>query len=323
MNKNIKKIGNPYIMRILVTGGSGMVGQALKSLMSGCMSDVIFLSSKDGNLGFYPAAEDIFHQYVPDIVIHLAANVGGLFKNMNHKVRMLEDNLLINYNVLHLAHQFEVQKVVSCLSTCIFPDKITYPIDETMLHLGPPHNSNDAYAYAKRMLEIHSRAYAEESGKDFVCVIPTNIYGKHDNFSLENGHVIPALIHKCYLAKKNGVDFVVSGTGKPLRQFIYADDLAELILMVLENYQEKEPIILSVDPEQEVSIAQVAQMIANCFDYQDRLVFDTNLPDGQYRKTASNKKLRSYVPDFQFTPLEKGISETVKWFQENYDQARK
>ena len=133
---------------------------------------------------------------------------------MKYPVNMLEDNLLINTNVLKASNEINVESLIACLSTCIFPDKTTYPIDETMLHNGPPHFSNDAYAYAKRMLDIQSRAYQEQYNDNFVCVIPTNIYGDHDNYSLEDGHVIPSLIHKCYLSKKNNEDFLLFNSFK-------------------------------------------------------------------------------------------------------------
>ena len=131
------------------------------------------------------------------------ACVGGLLKNMKYKVDMLEINLIINYNVIKCSYLHDVKKLVSCLSTCIFPDKTKYPINEEMLHNSPPHFSNDAYAYSKRILEIHSKAYQEQYNKNFICIIPTNIYGPNDKFSLENGHCIPSLIHRCYNSKKN------------------------------------------------------------------------------------------------------------------------
>jgi GDP-L-fucose synthase len=236
---------------------------------------------------------------------------------MNNKVEMLEKNLMINYNVVKCAHDFKVEKLVACLSTCIFPDKVTYPIDETMLHEGPPHSSNDAYAYAKRMLEIHCVAYRENFGDDFVCVTPTNIYGHHDNFDLENGHVLPVLIHKCYLAKKTGEDFVVRGTGAPLRQFIYSEDLAKLILWTMENFHE-DNIILSVPESHEISIGNVAKIIARCFDYEDCIVFDPSFSDGQYKKTVSADKITKLVGDFEFTDIQEGIQKTVKWFVEKH-----
>ena len=185
-------------MKILVTGGTGLVGNGIKSISENYNYQFIFLSSKDCNLLDYDKTDLFFSITRPDFIIHCAANVGGLYKNMNYKVEMLENNLIINYNILKLSHKYKVKKLICILSTCIFPDKTTYPIDETMLHNGPPHNSNDAYAYAKRLMETHVNAYNQQYNTNFVCVIPTNIYGKHDNFSLENAHVLPALIHKCY-----------------------------------------------------------------------------------------------------------------------------
>lgn len=312
---------------VLITGGTGLVGKGIETISKQQKYEnykFIFLSSKDCDLSNYDKTNDLFEKIKPTFVIHLAANVGGLFKNMNYKVQMFEDNIMINMNVLKCCHKFNVKKVVSCLSTCIFPDKTTYPINETMLHNGPPHTSNDAYAYAKRMIEVQSKAYNEQYGNNkFVCVIPTNIYGPHDNFNLEDGHVIPSLIHKCYLAKKNGIPFIVSGTGKPLRQFIYSEDLAELMLWTLENYNDTESIILSVNESNEVSIEEIAREIARNYDYEHNLVFDTSRPDGQYKKTADNNKLCKLYGEYQFVDIRIGIKKSVEWFIENYESCRK
>ena len=125
---------------------------------------------------------------------------------MNHKGEFYHDNIMMNTNVLEACRKYNVKKVVSFLSTCIFPDNVEYPLQEHKIHLGEPHNSNFAYAYAKRMLDVQSRAYSEQYGTNYMCVIPTNIYGPNDNFSIENGHVLPSLLHKCYLAKENNTD---------------------------------------------------------------------------------------------------------------------
>ena len=308
---------------ILVTGGSGLVGSAIRNISSNYVYKFIFLSSVDCDLTSYSCTLYTFSTYNPDYVIHLAACVGGLFKNMAYKVDMYEKNILINMNVLKVCHEIKVKKLISCLSTCIFPDKTTYPIDETMLHDGTPHTSNDAYAYAKRMLEVQSRAYQEQYGDNFICVIPTNIYGSYDNFHLQDSHVIPGLIHKCYLAKKENKPFIIAGSGTPLRQFIYSEDLAILILWTLENYYDKESIILSVPENDEKSINYVATCIAREFNYENNMEFDTDKPDGQYKKTADNSKLMSYIKSFQFTPIEEGITKTVDWFINNYNQCRK
>ena len=315
-------------MKILITGGTGLVGSAINNVrkkMNLGDHKFIFLSSKDCNLTNYDETYKTFSEHKPDIVIHLAASVGGLFKNLKYKVNMLEENMLINHNVLKCSYEFNVEKVISCLSTCIFPDKTSYPINEQMLHDGPPHNSNDTYAYAKRLLEIHSKAYQKQYNKQFICIIPTNIYGPHDNFSLDDGHVIPSLIHRCYLNKNDYVPFKVLGTGKPLRQFIYSEDLAKLILLIMDKYKDKESIILSV--EKEVSIGDVAKHIAKNYNYENNILFDVSYSDGQYKKTADNTKLKKFLNknkiNFKFTDIETGIGKTVKWFIDNYEYCRK
>lgn len=308
--------------KVLVTGGRGLVGSAINKIACNYEYDFLFINSNDCDLTDYISTISLFETFKPDYVIHLAARVGGLFKNMNEKVEMYEVNSLININVLRACHKLNVKKCISCLSTCIFPNKTNYPINETMLHDGPPHDSNDCYAYAKRMLEVQSRAYNQQYGDNFVCIIPTNIYGPHDNYNLNDAHVIPALIHKCYLAKNNDRDFVVMGSGTPLRQFIYSEDLAELIMFVLEKYDEKDSIILSVCEKDEVSIKKVATLIAKAFDYEDRIVFDSSKSDGQYKKTADNSKLMSLI-DYNFTSISDGIKKSVEWFNKNYETLRK
>lgn len=309
---------------ILITGSSGLVGSAVVKEFN--EFNLFTPRSSELNIMDYNKLLQYLLENKIDVVIHLAANVGGLFKNMSKKVNMFEDNLIMNFNVLKASHEAKVKKVISCLSTCIFPDNIKYPISENDLHLGPPHFSNDAYAYAKRMADVHSRAYREQYGDNFVTVIPTNIYGSHDNYHLEDAHVIPALIHKCFLAKKKNEPFVVKGSGKPLRQFIYSEDLAKLIKIIYLHYDDAIPIILSVGENEEVSIGDVAKLIAKEFGI-NKLIFDTSAPDGQYKKTASNSKLLELLKEknieMNWTSMEQGIHKSVKWFIENYDKARK
>ena len=316
---------------ILVTGGSGLVGSAFKSisiddnLKYNLKYDFIFLSSSDCDLTDYNKTINYFTTVKPNFIIHLAANVGGLFKNMAQPVDMLEKNVLINLNVLKAAHAISVEKLIACLSTCIFPDKLFFnkPLIETDLHLGSPHDSNSAYAYAKRLLETQCVAYQKQYGDNFICIIPTNIYGPKDNFNLEDAHVIPALIHKCYLAKEKNEYFTISGSGKPLRQFIYSRDLALGIMLVLEDYKEMSSIIIAPDETSEVSISYVAQLIAKEFDYEHMLKFDTSKSDGQYKKTVSNNKFKKTIDCFNFTEIEEGLKKTIKWFLLSYPNIRK
>jgi len=311
---------------ILVTGGSGLVGNAIKSHIDSNGKEGeewVFLSSKDGDLRDRKETDAIFDKYKPTHVIHLAAKVGGLFANLKQKVEFYRENTLINDNIMENCRLHKVTKLVSMLSTCIFPDKTTYPIDETMLHNGPPHASNEGYAYAKRLIDTMNRAYAEEYGCNFTSIIPTNIYGPHDNFSIENGHVIPGLIHKCYKAKQENTPFTIWGSGTPLRQFIYSLDLAELTVWTMREYHSPLPITLSVDEDAEVSIKEVAYAVKKAMGFTGEIVFDTTKADGQFKKTACNKKLRGYRPDYKFTSMEDGVQKAVDWFVTNHSMARK
>lgn len=320
--------------QILVTGGTGLVGKALEAIINDVKPNDekwFFAGSKDGDLTDVAATKSLFDKVNPTHVIHLAAMVGGLFHNMNNNLDFLRRNIQINDNVLQTAYEHGCVKVVSCLSTCIFPDKTTYPIDETMVHNGPPHHSNYGYSYAKRLIDIQNHGYFDKYGCMFTSVIPCNIFGPYDNFEPGVSHVIPGMIYRMHkLINDNSTEtpehekvFTVFGSGKPLRQFIYSLDLAKLIIWTLSNYESVEPLILSVDEEQEVTIYQVAEAIARSFDFKGKIVCDSTKADGQYKKTASNRKLRSLYPNFIFSDFEESIKASVRWFIENYDVARK
>jgi GDP-L-fucose synthase len=298
--------------KILVTGGNGLVGSSITS-------DVKI--GKEYDLRNSDETNKMFDIHKPTHVIHCAGKVGGVGGNMNHKGEYFYDNIMINTNVIEGARKSGVEKLVSFLSTCVFPDNVEYPLTETKIHLGEPHSSNYPYAYAKRMADIQIRAYREQYGLNYVSVIPTNIYGLNDNFSLTHGHVIPMLLHKMYNAQRNNTDFVVWGSGKPLREFIYSKDIAKLSEWVLDNYNESEPIIFSNSVE--ISIEDLVDLLVKEFNFKGKVVFDKSKPDGQFRKPSDNSKLKSYLPDFEFTPIEKGLKETIKWFISNYENTRK
>ncbi|XP_065525163.1 GDP-L-fucose synthase isoform X3 [Lathamus discolor] len=291
------EVTEPVARRILVTGGTGLVGKAIEKVVADGEGrpdeEWIFVSSRDADLTSATETKALFEQHKPTHVIHLAAMVGGLFKNIRYNLDFWRRNIHINDNVLHSAYETGVQKVVSCLSTCIFPDKTTYPIDETMgllraarlpLHCCHPHQR----LWTTRQLQHRgwprlARAHPQE----------------------------------------NGSALTVWGTGKPRRQFIYSLDLARLFLWVLREYDEVEPIILSVGEEDEVSIREAAEAIVEAMDFRGELLFDTTKADGQFKKTASNAKLRRYLPSFQFTPFRQAVKETCAWFSTNYANARK
>ncbi|KAL4111175.1 hypothetical protein PRIC1_002856 [Phytophthora ramorum] len=311
---------------VLVTGGTGLVGRALQDVVQaeGCAQDQWhFVGSRDADLRDAQQTRDLFERLRPTHVIHLAALVGGLFHNLARKVDFFRENMAINDSVLQSCQQMGVRKLVSCLSTCVFPAETTYPLNETMLHNGRPHSSNEGYAMAKRLIDTLNRCYADQFGCKFTSVIPTNIYGPYDNFNIDNGHVVPGLIHKCYLAKRDSTPLAIWGSGQPLRQFISSHDVARLMLWVLDHYDSVEPLILSVDEEDEISIGDVAREIAVAMDFKGDIVFDTSKADGQFKKTASNAKMRRLLPDFKFTPITDGLREVTAWFEANYENARK
>ncbi|XP_047659246.1 GDP-L-fucose synthase-like isoform X2 [Tachysurus fulvidraco] len=259
-------------MRVLVTGGRGLVGKAIERVVKqegGAKEgeEWIFIGSKDADLTSTAETRAIYEKHQPTHVIHLAAVVGGLFMHLRQNLDFLRKNLSINDNVLQMAHEFNVVKVVSCLSTCIFPDNTTYPIDETMIHNGPPHDSNSGYAHAKRMVDVYNRACFQQHGRRYTAVIPTNIFGPCDNFSIEDAHVVPALIHKTYLAKRDGKALEVWGSGRGQRQFIFSVDLARLCVWVLREYDEIQPIILSVGEEEEMTIKDAVDAIVEAFGF--------------------------------------------------------
>lgn len=310
---------------ILVTGGTGLVGSAIRRVAEQekrADEEFIFLSSKDVDLTDKQKTLDLFKKHKPTHVIHLAALVGGLFKNLRQNLDFFRVNSQINDNVLSASFETGVKKVVSCLSTCIFPDKTTYPIDETMIHNGPPHNSNFGYSYAKRSIDVLNKGYYDQHGVKYTAVVPTNVFGPNDNYNIEDGHVLPGLIHKVYLAKQNNTKLTIWGSGKPLRQFIYSLDLAKLFLWVLREYDEVEPIILSVDEQDEMSIKDCAEAVVEAMEFKGPVEYDTTKSDGQFKKTASNSKLRKYLPGFKFTPFKQAVKESVDWFVANHDSAR-
>lgn len=304
---------------VLVTGGSGLVGSAIKELVEYNYDNYHFLyiNSKQVDLRNYDETLEFFKYTQPDYVIHLAACVGGLYKNMNEN--MYTDNVRINTNVIDCAYKVGVKRLIACLSTCIFPDKTVYPIDETMLHNGPPHESNEGYAYAKRMMEVQCKLYNKYYDTKFVCIIPTNIFGEHDNYNLEDSHVIPALIHKCYLAKKDNTAFIIKGSGKPLRQFIYSMDIAKIIILLLDKNTTESLIIA---PDNEVPIKKVVEMIAKQFD-QSTVIYNEMYDDGQYRKTTQSIHFKKLFPEFIFSSLEESIKITINYFINNYETIRK
>lgn len=308
---------------LIITGSNGLLGTALVR------------SALDKNIiayGHTRVDSDLLnredtHKYIrhmvehndtpPDTLIHCAAKVGGVQANMNDNSGFFEINLKINRNVLEACYSNDVKNVVSILSTCVFPDKVTYPLTADQIDNGRPHNSNYGYSYSKRLLRYETEVYRNVTGNNWISVIPSNLYGVDDNFSIENGHLIPALIHKGYLAYESGGDFNVWGDGKAERQFVTSDDMADILLWAVDNWKEDRPL-MAVN-EIEISVREVVNVIADRFNIpNNRIKYDTSKPSGQFKKPA-----KSDIPDWNFTPLEEGINNTIDWFLENKDNIRK
>jgi len=294
--------------QVLITGASGLVGSEID------IPGAIKIRSKDFDLTNQEHVQAMFGRYKPSHVIHCAAKVGGLGANMRQPSEFFEDNILMNTLMLQEARLHNVKKFVGFSSTCVFPAEVEYPLTPDKIHLGPPHESNAAYAYAKRMAIVQMGAYREQYGINYTTVIPCNIYGPRDNYNVDQCHVIPALIRKCYEAVRDDQWFRVWGSGKPMREFIYSGDVAKLTQKILYDYEGHDPIILSTS--EEISIGDIAKMIARLMNYDKQILFDKDKPDGQLRKPSDNTPLRTMYPDFEFTPIIDGLKKSISWFLE-------
>tara|TARA_R110002153_G_scaffold41144_2_gene117472 strand:- start:57 stop:980 length:924 start_codon:yes stop_codon:yes gene_type:complete len=304
-------------VEILVTGGSGMIGRAMKELIPKAK----FIGSDRYDLRKQNDVEYLFYKEKPECVIHLAARVGGVEANYNNPGKFYYDNIMINTNVLECSRKHKVKKVLSVLSTCIYPDSTKYPLVEEQIHNGEPHYTNYAYAYAKRMLDIQSRSYRDQYGCNFTTLVPNNLFGEWDNFSLNSSHVIPAIIRKVYDAKLNNTNLSLWGDGKSLREFTYSKDLAKIMLLLLEKYDGREPI--NVGNPSEYSIKDVANMITKIMDYDGEIIWDTNRESGQHRKPSDNSKLLDLGwENKDYTSLEDSLRNTCNWFSQNYPNVR-
>ena len=306
--------------KVIVTGASGLLGSAIRKELSED-SEHEYLSSKDLNL--LDNTETSLYVYDKkneyNTIIHCAAKVGGVKANMENNDLFFKENLEINNNLLEVAYRSKYKNFVSILSTCVFPDKIDYPLTADKIDNGAPHSSNYGYSYSKRLLGYQTKIFGKMiPDSNWISVIPTNIYGPNDNFHLEDSHLVPALIRKGYESSLSGGDFEVWGDGTPLRQFIYSEDLAKVILWALDNWKDDLPF-MAVN-ETEYSIKEIVNIIAERFNIsEDRIKYDTSKPSGQFRKPA-----KSDIPEnFEFTPLKDGINKTIDWFIENYETARK
>ncbi len=299
--------------KVLVTGGSGFIGTAIKKIKP----NWVYMSSKDCDL----TDKDSFYDYLlhvkPDAIIHLAARVGGIKDSVNNQAEFLYLNNLINLNVIHQSYRAGIDRVLSCLSTCCFPDvSHSYPMTEEDLMIGEPTPTNYGYAYAKRILYLQSKYYSDCYGVTYNTFTPSNIYGPQNCFDREKSHFISNMIRKFYYAN-DGDELVFWGTGNPLRQHLYVDDLADIIIKLLDLHFSQHPLIVS--PSENLSIKKHIEICKHIVGKDVKIVYDGKL-DGQYRKDASNQKLLNLLGNYKFTSLEEGLIKTFEWYAKNIEQ---
>ncbi len=312
--------GEP-MKKVLVTGGSGLVGQHLEEIMP----SAIYLSSGDYDLTdtqdticmMYDHTDNVDKSKNIETVVHLAARVGGIQANIDNQVQFYEDNMRINTNVVEAARKCGVKNLIAMLSTCVYPDGLLdYPMEEDMLEDGPPAESNYGYGIAKRAMYSHIKLCREKLGLNYSCLIPCNLYGKHDNFNTDTCHYVPALIIKIIQAKQQGLKGIsLWGNGEPLRQFMYAEDLAKFIKVCVSHdiYQD-----LNVATPEVKTIREIAEIALKACDAEHlALEFDSTKPNGQFRKDVSAKQVEMIYPAMMYRLLEYGIKEVYDHLMES------
>jgi GDP-L-fucose synthase len=299
-------------MKIIITGGSGMVGRSLKQYLP----NAIYLSSKDYNLTSEYDVNKMFETLKPNVVIHLAAKVGGIIDNITKPAEYFDDNVLMNTLLLKYSLKYNVDRFIGILSTCVYPDEVkNYPMVESDLHLGPPTKTNFSYGYAKRSLAVQIDAYNQQYNTKYQYLTPCNLYGEYDKYG-DNSHFIAALIKKIHNAKVNNHEkIILFGDGTPLRQFMHSDDLAYVIKYCLDNniYDN-----MNVAINENLSISEMTQIALKACDAEHiEIEYDTTKPNGQYRKDVSVNLLKENIPLFDPIDLYDGIKKTYNYLIKN------
>jgi GDP-L-fucose synthase len=311
-------------MRILVTGGGGLVGSAVVSLFRSKGFDVTAPNSSELNLLDKMQVQNFFGSREFDLVIHAAARVGGVLGNQTFPATFISENLQIQNNVLDEAAKNRIGKLVFVASSCIYPPTAKLPLKEESLFTGKFERSNRWYATAKAAGIMQVEAVRLQYGLNWFSVLPTNIYGINDNFALESGHVVPSLLRKFAEAIRDGSSSVtIWGTGNPKREFIHADDFANAInQLICADLQLKEPFMVNIGSNEEVSILELANIICVISGFEGTVKFDNNFPDGVYQKTLDSRILRSTNWEPKIS-LEAGLRSTFAWVIQNLDTLRK
>ena len=307
--------------RIFVAGHTGMVGSAIVRLLNNIDCEILTVSSQELDLKQSSKVDKWFDDHRPDAVFLAAAKVGGILANSSYPADFLIDNLSIQNSVLTNAFKYKVKKLMFLGSSCIYPRNAKQPIKESSLLTGILEPTNEAYAIAKIAGIKLCQFYRKQFGVDYISVMPTNLYGPGDNFHPKNSHVVAALISKFYEAVKlNKEEVIVWGTGKPLREFMHVDDLAEGLIFLMENYSEYEHI--NIGTGKEISITEFAEIIKNISGWKGKIKFDDSYPDGMPRKVMDINKI-SKLGWYSKIDLKVGLKQAYKWFIDNYDHIKK
>lgn len=308
--------------RILVTGGTGTVGGTLQLIKDEYpQREFFFIGSKDCNLLDLETTKNYIKANKCDAILHLAAVSGGIELSMKYPATLLRDNVLININILEATRLCNINKILMTLSTGMYPANVPNPILEEYIHNGYPHESNYAYAFAKRLVDPLIKAYRTEYGMKVIGVIPNAILGERSNFSYSSSTMVPALIRRFYENKEGDSKIIVLGDGSPLREITYANDIAKACMWCLDNYDSEQ--ILHIGTTEEHSVKEIAYMIADIMEIdRDRIVFDATKPSGQLRKNTDNSKFLK-ISNFKYTPFRIGLEKTIEWFCKNYPNSEK
>ena len=302
--------------RIWVAGHRGMVGAAVARRLARTGAETLVVDRSEVDLTRQAAVEDWLRAARPDAIVLAAAKVGGILANQSHPAEFLHQNLVIAANVIDGAHRASVDRLLFLGSSCIYPKLAAQPIRENALLTGPLEPTNEAYAVAKIAGVKLCQSYRRQYGRDYISAMPTNLYGPGDNFDLATSHVLPALIRKAHEAKISGAkQLVVWGTGSPRREFLHVDDCADALVRLLEGYSEDEPV--NVGSGGDVSIRELAELVAGIVGFTGDIVTDPSKPDGTARKLLSDDKLRArgWRPTIS---LEAGVAATYAWFCERW-----
>jgi GDP-L-fucose synthase len=312
----VSKTGFWENKKILVTGGRGFLGSHLVERLKELGAKVTAPAHHDYDLVDRDQIVKMYETFPSDVVIHLAAVVGGIGINQKHPGKFFYDNLMMGVQLMEYARQAKVSKFVALGTICAYPKFTPVPFKEEAIWDGYPEETNAPYGLAKKMMLVQSQAYRQEYGYKSIFLLPVNLYGPRDNFNPESSHVIPALIKKCVDAKEAGADYIeVWGDGSPTREFLYVKDAVEGILLAAQKYDKSDPVNLGSSSE--VSIKDLAELIADATGFKGKFKWDTSKPNGQPRRKLDTSRAKKEFGFEAQTSFEDGLKETVDWYLKN------